>query len=109
MYQQKTVSNQVLFSMTQSSVSSPYPSVAAIRVQKKLINKKKLQTIRIIPHWNHVCREARESPSLKAKSSLCQLICPKMYPVSQRPNSVRQAERKTNMEVINKIIFKASS
>lgn len=78
--------------MTQNSVFSPHPSVAAIRVQRKLNNKKKLQTIRIIPHWDRVCREARESPSLKVNSSLCQLICPKTYPVSQRSNSVRQAE-----------------
>jgi len=69
-----------------------YPSVAATRVQRKLINMKKLQTIRIIPHWDRVCREARESPSLKAKNSLCQLICPKTYPVLQRSHPVTQAE-----------------
>ncbi|KAK4824602.1 hypothetical protein QYF61_016871 [Mycteria americana] len=33
-------------------LDGPYPSVAATRVQRKVISKKRLQTIRIILHWD---------------------------------------------------------
>ena len=64
----------------------------------------------IILCWDSVRREATEFPYLKAKNSLGSYLsqnisCPSEIQICK----AGRKESKTNMEVINKIIFKASS